>query len=344
MAHAYAETLKEKQERAHDMVSRTGHKSPVTKAWDEKQDHEDIARGVHKHESALHPGKPKTKLKFGGHVEGKEGRHHLAKRARGGHAGGGKKGTHVNVVVAPQGGGAGGPPGGGMMPSAAPPPRPMPPPQVAPPPRPPMPPGGGMAPPGMMPPGGRPPGMMQRGGGIKKTSAVGVPSESLMQANRGGKARHASGGSAEDCPDERQRGGRAHRDMGGPMPQGGQQPTPQQIQQMMAMRQQQGAGAGGQPGMGGQGPTPQQMQMMQARRQQMMQQQGGQPPPPGMQPQKRGGRTEKRAEGGKTVHMDAGAGGGEGRREKTHEYGEGGFKPELMMRDRKTGRFLGGSV
>jgi hypothetical protein len=89
-------------------------------------------------------------------------------RAAGGRAkGGGKKGTHVNVIVAPQ--------GGDPRPVPIPVPSGAPPMGAAPPmpPRPPMPPGAPMGmPPGMagappmgMPP--RPPGMMNRGGHVK---------------------------------------------------------------------------------------------------------------------------------------------------------------------------------
>ena len=66
-----------------------------------------------------------------------------------------------------------------------------------------------------------------------------------------------------------------------------------------------------------------------------------------MQGQKRGGRAERKNGGG--VEMHAGAGGAEGRIEKMHEYGEGGFKPkehpeEFMLHRRKDGRFAGGRV
>lgn len=188
-----------------------------------------IAKAVHEHEHAMHKGEKETKIKLkeGGCVEGGMAKGHLARRARGGSTPG-KKGTHVNVIVAPQGGGMH-PPGPGMPPGQpmtpprppmAPPPgagQPMMPPRPAGPP-----PGAGMPPPGA---GMRPPGMMKRGGGVQTTLEKGEPSESLLQA-------------------------------------------------------------------------------------------------------KRGGRAEKRAKGGHVPHMEAGAGGAEGRIEKMHEYGEGGFKPK----------------
>lgn len=51
---------------------------------DAKQDETQIARGVHKHESNMHSGKPKTKLRGGGHVPGHEAKHRMDRRARGG--------------------------------------------------------------------------------------------------------------------------------------------------------------------------------------------------------------------------------------------------------------------
>lgn len=49
---------------------------------------------------------------------------------------------------------------------------------------------------------------------------------------------------------------------------------------------------------------------------------------PGMPPP---GAPMMRARGGKVPHMEAGAASGPGRIEKTHEYGEGGFKPKKRM-------------
>jgi hypothetical protein len=117
---------------------------------DEKQDRKEVAHGVHKHEAHMHKGEKETKLKRGGHVEG---RAKGGKTDRPGHKGGK---TTINIVM-PAGG------GGGAAPAALPPrpamPMPPPgPPPGAPPPamaaRPPMPPPqGGMAP--MMPPRAR---------------------------------------------------------------------------------------------------------------------------------------------------------------------------------------------
>jgi hypothetical protein len=191
--HPYHSARAENRGKAHDLIERTGNRMERRATGgrthsDAKEDEAMIAKAIHEHEAADHPGKKKTKLKFasGGHVEGEHARGHMGKRARGGSAG--KKAGHVtNVIVAPQGGGA---PGGmrppmpapGGQPMMAPPPRPAVPPQAA------MPPAG--PPPGAMPagppPGMRPPGAMKRGGGVQKTQEVGVPSESLLQAKRGG--------------------------------------------------------------------------------------------------------------------------------------------------------------
>ena len=140
MAHPHANERSHERAKAHKLVSRTGYARGGSVHGDAKEDANMIERGVHEHEAALHKGEHKTKLHLGDGVEGEKGRHHLAKRARGGATG--KKGhsTRVNVIVAPQGGGGGGPPG--MASPIA--PRPAMPPPAA------MPSGG--APPGMMPP------------------------------------------------------------------------------------------------------------------------------------------------------------------------------------------------
>lgn len=289
MAHPHAHTMTERHDKAHAMISRTGNKMARGGHADFAEDAKMIKTAIREHEDHEHGGKHTAiKFKSGGPVEGHEARKNLARRARGGSTG--KKGTHVNVIVAPQ---------GGMHPPmpmpaagpAMPPPRPAAPPPPAPAmaQRPPMaPPGAGG---GMMPPGARPPGMMKRGGGVQKTSEVGVPSESLLQAKRGGKAER----------EERKHGGRTmKRDVGGQTGMPGGQTMPM-------------AGPG-QPPM-----SPAQAQAMMAQKQA---QANGQPLPT----QKRGGRTERKHGGG--VEMEAGAGGAEGRIEKMHEYGEGGFKPK----------------
>ncbi len=333
--HPYHHVNADKRERDHSMVKRTGNHfakgGAITKEWDEKQDEHDIARGVHAHEKHLHKGQPKTKLKAGGTVEGEHAHHHMGKRARGGHTG---KGKHVtNVIVQPQGGGGmhpampmGQPMGQPMAAPRPPPPRPA---------APPMPSGGGApmggAPMGGPPMGVRPPGAMKRGGkvkhraeggsadecseerperkhggGVQKMQEVGVPSESLMQSNRGGHVRK--------------------RDLGGSagVPANPTQMSPQQLQRIAQIRQaqrmaaQQGMNGGPRPG-GMQGP----MGAAQAARM-------SNPPM-----QKDGGKVHvkehhRRARGGHVPDMEAGAGGGEGRIEKTHEYGEGGFKPKKV--------------
>lgn len=142
MAHPHAHARSHHVEKAHGLIHRTGNHAVKHRARggalheDAAEDAHMIERGVHEHESAMHKGEPKTKLKLkhGGHVDGEHARHHLAKRARGGATGGGKKGhaTKVNVIVAPQGGGgarpvpvpvpAARPPGVGGAPPPMPPP------------------------------------------------------------------------------------------------------------------------------------------------------------------------------------------------------------------------------
>jgi hypothetical protein len=152
-----------------------------TKA-DAKADDARVTSGVHQHESALHKGEPKTRLKLqdGGMAPGHSSR---PRHDRPSHSRGGDKGTKVNILVT---GGhhpdpnaqPGMPPGG-----AAPPPMPpRPAPVVMPPPRPPMMPGGmppgmpmGAGPGGPLPPGmgGMPPRPMKRGGAAREACADG---------------------------------------------------------------------------------------------------------------------------------------------------------------------------
>jgi hypothetical protein len=145
---------------------------------------------------------------------------------------------------------------------------------------------------------------MKRGGGVQKMQEVGVPAESLMQSNRGGKVRKRDVGGSAGVPAD---------------------PTtmnPQQLQRIAQIRkaqaqaraaQQQG---GMRPGM--QGP----MSAAQAAGM------GNMPM------QKSGGEVRvkehtRRARGGHVPDMEAGAGGGEGRIEKARAYGSGrGFKPK----------------
>ena len=136
-----------------DMEPREGKKRGGKIASDEAQDKALIKKMVHKHEKHDHPGAKLTKLKDGGHVEGKKAHARGDRYARGGHVKG-KAGTKVNVIVAP---GHGAPPMGAPMGGA---------PMM--PPRPPMAPPAGAPPMGGMPPGaGMPPRpMAKRGGAI----------------------------------------------------------------------------------------------------------------------------------------------------------------------------------
>ena len=314
--HPYHHANAEKRGKAHDLIARTGNRMERRATGgaahgDAKDDAAMIARAIHEHEAHDHPGKSKTKLKFasGGHIEGQAAHHHMGRRARGGHTG--KKGGHVtNVIVAPQGGAPGGmrPPIPAPMPArpampVAAPPRPAGPPAMA---------AGAMGGPpvGMPPappPGMRPPGAMKRGGGVRKVEEVGVPSESLMQSKRGGKI--------------------GKRDVGGPagVPANPTQLTPQQLQRIALIRREEAEAmrAREQAASQTQGPMGAAQAASQAARMQ------------GPAMQKRGGEVHvkehtRRAKGGHVPHMEAGAGGGEGRIEKTHEYGEGGFKPKKV--------------
>lgn len=341
MSHPYSATRAEHHERAHKMLGRTGNKMArggSAHHSDAKEDEALIRKAIGEHEDQEHSGKhSKLKFKDGGAVEGEHARQHLGKRARGGPTSKGGKGHVTNVIVAPQGGGA--PPAGGMRPAM--------PPQAAP--RPPMPaqrpagpppgamPGG--APPGAPPMGMRPPGAMKRGGEVKhrakrergggadcdeedggerrargghiqKMQEVGVPSESLMQSNRGGKVRHRDAGGSAGVPADPT------------------QMNPAQLQRIASIRKQmaQAAQAKQAAAQGGGGMTP---PMGGAQAARMMQAPGAMPT------QKRGGEVhvkehKRRARGGH-VEMEAGGGGGQGRIEKMREYGSGrGFTPKKV--------------
>ncbi len=203
------------------------------------------------------------------------------------------------------------PQGGGA--AGAPPVLPPHPPVAAPPP----PPRPAMPPP---PPPGAGPGMPPPGMGARPPG---------MMKRGGGVQKTEEAGKPWEATMQSKRGGRTmKRDLGGPAPAGAQPPSPQQMQQYQAMRAQQ------------QGNAPQ-MPMAQT-----MPQTGT---PGNMPMQKRGGRAERR-DGGRVPHMEAGAGGAEGRIEKVHEYGSGrGFTPkehpeEFRLHRGADGRFAGGAV
>lgn len=152
---------------------------------DEAEDRQMVKRGVHEHESALHKGSPKTKLKLasGGAISGRATGGRLDRHARGGRTK--KHGTQVNIIVksgdkekeqmAAQQGMA---MGAKAAMAQAPKPPMGPPPGAGAPPM--MPPPGAGGPPGMPP---RPPGAMQRGGKITlKTGSGGGMAR--LQKNR----------------------------------------------------------------------------------------------------------------------------------------------------------------
>jgi hypothetical protein len=74
---------KEREAFALRSVKRAGYKTGGAVS-DEEQDKKMIRKAVHKHEEHDHPGKPLTKIKKGGKIEGKKPGIRLDKRARGG--------------------------------------------------------------------------------------------------------------------------------------------------------------------------------------------------------------------------------------------------------------------
>jgi hypothetical protein len=155
---------------AEDLVRRTGYDG----TGDEASDRALVRTGVGQHEAALHPGRPRTRLRFrdggydGGVAQGHEGPGRYDQRRRRSHDDG--RAPRVNIMIStPQHPGAGQQPMGAALPRpAAPPPPPPGPPPMGPGGAPMMPPGmGGMPagmPPGLPPRPGLPSGMPPRPG------------------------------------------------------------------------------------------------------------------------------------------------------------------------------------
>jgi hypothetical protein len=159
---------------AEDLVRRTGYDG----TGDEVSDRALVRTGVHAHEANMHPGWPRTRLRFrnggyeGGIAQGHEGPSRYDQRPRRSREDG--RAPRVNIMIStpphPEAGAMGQPMGGAPPRPAAPPPPPGPPP---------MGPGGApmMPPPGMggLPPG-MPPGMpMGARGGMPPGAMPGMP-------------------------------------------------------------------------------------------------------------------------------------------------------------------------
>jgi hypothetical protein len=150
---------------AEDLIRRTGYDGTA----DEASDRALVRTGVGQHEDAMHPGRPRTRLRFrdggydGGLAQGHEGPSRYDQRGRRSRDDG--RAPRVNIMIStpshhPDAGAMGQQPMGGAPPRAAAPPLPPGPPPMGPG-GPPMMPPGAMPPPGM---GGLPPGMPPRPG------------------------------------------------------------------------------------------------------------------------------------------------------------------------------------
>lgn len=176
MASTHKHSRHSQRQKAHHMLSRAGYARGGAASGigreDKAEDAAMVRKGVAEHESALHKGSPKTKLKLasGGAVSGHAAPQRLDKRARGGAMKGKKSKPQVTVnVISPSNPGINAP---------APAPLPMPPPPMGgPPPSGPLP--GGMTPPPPPPPMGG----MRRGGTVKQFASGGKVATSMRDGS-----------------------------------------------------------------------------------------------------------------------------------------------------------------
>jgi hypothetical protein len=163
-------------------------------AADDAEDRSMVRSGVGQHESAMHPGRPKTRLRFqeGGSISGEEAPPRHDSRSRRGHGEG--RAPRVNILIHssphPHPGASAMDQGAGAGPGAPPPP----------------------APPGSPPPGM--PGMPPHGGPGPLPPNMGLPQGTPLGAGPGGPLPPGLGG-MPPRPPGMARGGRAGCDEGG---------------------------------------------------------------------------------------------------------------------------------
>ena len=170
------------RKRARALLNRTGYKAGGHVKSDKAQDAKMVAEGVHEHESHMHKGQKKTKLRLkdGGCADGGMAKPRADRLRRGGKTKAHKPHTQVNVVV------------GRSHPAPVPVPKPVPVPVPggAPGPMAGPPPGAGPMPPpdGSMAPGGAPPIGLKRGGRAKRADGGGLKDILIGQGLKGASA------------------------------------------------------------------------------------------------------------------------------------------------------------